>query len=81
MRTLSQVCLWFGGFILGLSVGFALWGPESATPVPAAHQEGRLFFNPDVIPKIVFDKFGRPCTPAGALITHSPLMVIPPCDP
>ena len=41
---------------------------------------GRLF-NPDVIPKVVLDKHGRPCTPGADLVTHSPLMVIPSCNP
>ena len=47
---------------------------------PVDPRADRLF-SPDVIPKIVLDKHGRPCTPGGALITHSPLMVIPSCDP
>ena len=50
------------------------------TDLPDYPPTGRLF-NPDVIPKVVLDKHGRPCTPGAAMLWHSPLMVIPSCTP
>ena len=35
----------------------------------------------EIIPKIVVGKDGRPCTPGGMIVQHSPLMVIPSCKP
>ena len=71
----------------------AIWTHWIGTPRPAGilnhiradepPHDPQSFFNPsqDLIPKIVFDKRGLPCTPGSALITHSPLMVIPSCNP
>ncbi|OFV85221.1 MAG: hypothetical protein A2W26_11870 [Acidobacteria bacterium RBG_16_64_8] len=70
----------------------AIWFAWTGTPRPAGvlnhiradvpPHDPQSHFNhsQDLIPKVIAGKDGRLCTPGSAIITHSPLMVIPSCD-